>query len=390
MIDLRAILFIARTDIRHMLKQRETLIWIFVMPALFMYFIGAVTGGSGGGMPGTTKTPIALVVEPAEECFLLGELIARLEEQDFRVDRAPYKAPLEKYRRRLTVPGSKAGHPSLAAAVRAGEETVLRFFRRGKGSGADLDQLKVQRAVYTVFADLVVLRREDQAIEAASFAALKAAPRNIRVRIEPAGRRKVIPSGYDQAIPGTMIMFTMMILLTGGAITLVNERRQGLLRRLASCPIRAGEIVAGKWLGKLLLGLVQIGFALLVSVLAFGMDWGPAWPTLALLLLSWAAFNASLGLLLGNLARTEGQMSGIGVLVTMSLAALGGCWWPIEVTADWMQALADCLPTGWAMDGMHRLVAFQDEGSAVLPHITGLLAATLALAWIAARRFRYE
>ncbi|MGD0776595.1 MAG: hypothetical protein ABSC05_27585 [Candidatus Solibacter sp.] len=38
------------------------------------------------------------------------------------------------------------------------------------------------------------------------------------------------------------------------------------------------------------------------------------------------------------------------------LAAMGGCWWPIEVTPPWMQHAALLLPTGWAMDGLLNLL----------------------------------
>lgn len=44
-------------------------------------------------------------------------------------------------------------------------------------------------------------------------------------------------------------------------------------------------------------------------------------------------------MVLAALARTEPQTSGIGVLATLILAALGGAWWPIEITPEWMQAL---------------------------------------------------
>lgn len=31
------------------------------------------------------------------------------------------------------------------------------------------------------------------------------------------------------------------------------------------------------------------------------------------------------------------------------LAAWGGCWWPIEITPEWLQKFAMFLPTGWTM-----------------------------------------
>ena len=68
--------------------------------------------------------------------------------------------------------------------------------------------------------------------------------------------------GLDQSIPGMMVMFTLLVLLTSGASTLVQERNEGLLKRLASTPISRGELVGGKWIGKMILGAVQITFAM--------------------------------------------------------------------------------------------------------------------------------
>ena len=73
----------------------------------------------------------------------------------------------------------------------------------------------------------------------------------------------------------------------------------------------------------------------------------------------------------------------------MALGALGGCWWPIEIAPRWMQTLALCLPTGWAMDAMHRLVSFGDPAAAV-PHVLALGAGAGVLGGVAARVFRYE
>ena len=60
---LRHALFIARHDLRFMLRQRETLLWMFVMPPVFFYFIGTVTGGfggaaAGGGAPLAVQAPV--------------------------------------------------------------------------------------------------------------------------------------------------------------------------------------------------------------------------------------------------------------------------------------------------------------------------------------------
>jgi ABC-type multidrug transport system permease subunit len=107
-------------------------------------------------------------------------------------------------------------------------------------------------------------------------------------------------------------------------------------------------------------------------------------------LVGWAAFNASLAIVLGNLARSEGQMVGIGVISSMVLAALGGCWWPIEISPPWMQDFALLLPTGWTMDAMHELISFGHGAAAALPHTAVLFVSAWVLGWLGVRTFRYQ
>ena len=97
-------------------------------------------------------------------------------------------------------------------------------------------------------------------------------------------------------------MFTLLVLFTGGAITILLERRDGLLRRLASSPMSRSAVVAGKWGARLIMGVVQIGVAMLIGRLLFGIDWQPLGPV-ALVLFAYASLAASLAILLGNFAQ---------------------------------------------------------------------------------------
>ena len=40
--------FIARKDVEYIPRERQSLLWLFVMPIVFFYFIGTVTSGFGG------------------------------------------------------------------------------------------------------------------------------------------------------------------------------------------------------------------------------------------------------------------------------------------------------------------------------------------------------
>jgi ABC-type multidrug transport system permease subunit len=107
-------------------------------------------------------------------------------------------------------------------------------------------------------------------------------------------------------------------------------------------------------------------------------------------LLFYAAFLSSLSLLLGSLARTEAQAVALGVLASNMAGALGGCWWPIEITPPYMQKLAMALPTGWAMDALHKLVSFQMESARALPHLAVFAVGTVVVGALAVRVFRYD
>ncbi|HEX6739299.1 MAG TPA: ABC transporter permease [Vicinamibacteria bacterium] len=376
----RQALFIARKDLAYLLRKRETLVWTFFMPVVFFYFIGTVTGGFGGG--GGPRREELTLVAPADAGFLADEAARRLEEQGYQVVRAA-TAPAKG--RRVVLP------PGFTASVLAGRQVKVGFAPGDDGPGASYDQVRVSRALYTLLADVIVSAQPGQPpATPEAFARLRGLPRTLTLEVTSAGRRRHIPTGFEQAIPGTTVMFTLLVLLTSGAVLLVNERREGLLRRLAMTPIPRGAVVLGKWMGRMALGLVQIAFALLAGTLLFGVRWGPHWPTVLLVLFLYAGLNASLGLMLGGVARTEGQAVAVGVLASNVLAALGGCWWPIEVTPGWMQKLSLALPTGWAMDALHKLVSFQAGPATVVPHLLAFPLAALAAGWAAARLFRYE
>jgi ABC-type Na+ efflux pump permease subunit len=364
-----------------MLRAKETLLWIFLMPGIFFFFIGTITGGFGSTSTGR-KDPLVLDVSP-QAGFLAQHLERRLGEIGFRLLSAETVDP-ESRAPRLAVPAA------FTDSVLAGNPVSLPLTRKKSGIAADYDQFRVLRGAYRVLADLVLATEVGGRPTADELAILAELPPRVTLEVAPAGQRRKIPTGFEQAIPGTTVMFTLLVLLTSGAVLLVLERKQGLLRRLASAPLSRGTVILGKWGGRLALGMIQLGFAMALGTVLFGMRWGPDVPMLLVVLLVYGALVAFLGILLGNLARTEGQAIGIGVLASNVLAALGGCWWPIEITPPWMQKLALAFPTGWAMDALHRLVSFGAGPTSVIPHLVVMLLATIVAGWLAARTFRFH
>ena len=370
---LRDALFLAYRDLKYLLPRRETWMWTFVMPIVFFYFIGNVTGGYGRH---DKRDPMAVMV-PSDAGFLADELIRRLEQRNFQIVHD------QNFFRELSIP------PGFTASVLAGKPVKVEFTRYGAGSDTDYDQTRATRAVYTVLADLLAVTSQGGAPTPAAFAKLAQQPRLISLEVSSAGKRRFAPVGFAQAVPGTLVMFTLLVMFTSGAVSLLVERRQGILRRLASSPMSRGAVVLGKWGARVSLGFIQILFAMAAGTVLFQVHWDHLGAILALLA-AYASLAAILGMLLGNFGRTDGQVVGLGVIASNAMAALGGCWWPIEITPRWTQDLALAFPTGWAMDGLHKLMSFGDPATAVIPHIAAFVVSALIGGYVLVRTFRFQ
>jgi len=379
-------IFIAWHDVRYQLRQSGTIVWLFVMPPIFFYFIGTVTSGFSGTISGGRSSPVVVVADSPG--FLQEQINLRLRENDFEPEwRTEVNPDAEgKLPRRILTFGE-----NLSDKVVAGEQVSASYETRASSLAREYEAIRIQRGMYTVLADVIVADSNSETpLSAEALTSLNAETRIWQLDVSTAGQRQEIPSGFDQAIPGIVVMFTLLVLLTSGSSMLVVERTQGLLRRLASAPMTRTEVVAGKWGGRMVLATMQIGFAVLVGTYLFKMQWGPDILMIVVVLACWAAFCASTGLLLGSFVRTVSQATGVGVLTANVLAALGGCWWPIEVTPDWMQGLQNLLPTGWAMDALHKLISFEAGALSAVPQVAALLVGTLLVTALAINRFKYE
>ena len=94
-------------------------------------------------------------------------------------------------------------------------------------------------------------------------------------------------------------------------------------------------------------------------------------------------------ILFGSLFRTPEHMEGIAIITTLVMAALGGCWWPIEVVGRPFKIVAFCLPTGWAINGLHKVVSFGYGFSAITLHILVLAAFGAVFMLVASKRLKW-
>ena len=369
---------IGNNDIRLFLRMKAGYVWFFVVPLVFVYFFGIAFRG-----PGDPSNPRpAVLIENRDTGFLGMLLMEQLDAQGMRlVDRTER----DQAERGIRIPAD------FTEKILKTEPARVEFFQV-EGSGVEsafLIELRLIRAVVALNSHLFELAsRTNKPPNEVELRALAKAENLVSLKTQFAGRNPT-PAGFNQSLPGTLVQFLMMNLMIFGGASLAGERADGVLRRLAVYPIRRWELVIGKVYGRFLLGGVQIVFFLLLGQFVFKVNLGPNLLAILLTLGLYAWVAASLGVWVGAVVKNEDKIIGLCVLASSIMAALGGCWWPLEIVPATLQVVAHFVPTGWAMEALHQLISFGGGWEAVLSKL-GVLALFAAGANIgAAKMFRY-
>lgn len=179
---------------------------------------------------------------------------------------------------------------------------------------------------------------------------------------------------FDQNVPGFSVTFLLLGMLLGVSLGLLDERDWGTLDRLRALPIAAATALVGKLLARLLVGVVQMIVLLAVGWLAFGISLGPQPWALLLPTVGIVFAGCAFGLVVAAVAPTREAVLPVGSIVIVTMAAVGGCWWPIDLEPRWMRTVALAFPTTWAMDAFNDLMIRRRGVEAALRPTAVLLA----------------
>jgi ABC-2 type transport system permease protein len=186
--------------------------------------------------------------------------------------------------------------------------------------------------------------------------------------------------------PGVLALAVMSTAFTSQAIATGFDRRNGVLRLLATTPLGRSGLLAGKVVGILVL---EVGQVLLLGGAAVALGWRPdpagfAGALLALLL-GTAAFT-SFALLLAGVLRAEAVLA-VANLVWVLLLAAGGVILPVDLLPGPMAQVAALLPSGALGEALRSTL-----GGAGLPlgHVAVLAGWTALLGAATARLFRWH
>jgi pyoluteorin transport system permease protein len=164
------------------------------------------------------------------------------------------------------------------------------------------------------------------------------------------------------ALIGTLT-FIQTLMLTG--LSVAREREQGTFDQLLVTPFRPAEIMAGKAIPAMLVGIVQATMVLLVAQLWFQIPFAGSFITLYAGLSVFLLAAVGMGLLLSSVAKTMQQAMLFSFLLIMPFALLSGLTTPVSSMPMLLQYVTLINPLRYAIDIAHR-VYLEGVGLALL------------------------
>ncbi len=194
---------------------------------------------------------------------------------------------------------------------------------------------------------------------------------------------------FSQTSPGMMAQFAIAGLM-GAATVIVLERKNRALHRLLTTPITRAEIFLGHFLAMFVMIFVQLLILMLFGQIALQLNYFGQPLASFLIVTTTSLFAASLGLLIGAIAKNEDQVAVFALIPMFILAGLGGAWVPLEITPENFQRIARLTPVAWIIDGFQDIIIRGQGLEAVWLSAVVLLGYATVLVVLAIWRFRFD
>lgn len=378
-------LHIAVVNLKRMLREGGNIFFVFIFPIALVLLIGVQFGGNFAPSVGISQgdegdlatsivsalgseTSIQLVIFEGEQ-----ELVDAVETGRTQVG--------------VILPAG------MDESVAAGDVADVGYLSRPDGAGPQLQGL-VAAAIAEVLRPVGAARFSaaetgvgfDEALATATEVAALIEPIDIEVRSVGEAIFPDTLGRFDLGASSQLVLFVFLTALAGSS-ALILTRQLGISRRMLSTPTPISSIVLGESLGRLGTALLQGVYIMVLTLIVFGVEWGDPLGAIALLV-ALSAVGAGAGMLMGATFSNDQQAGGVGVVVALGMAALGGAMLPLELFSPTMQRIAHITPHAWALDGFAELVRRGGGIVDILPELGVLAAYAVVLFTLASWRLR--
>ena len=402
---------IAMKDLKIFSRDRGTVFFFLIFPILFMFLFNYLMSGVGTQdqrleMHLVTQEPASGLSNHIIDGMVTGDVSQLpagqpviLKDDDYNADR---QAVLDK-----KLAGFIAFPADFSESVMSGKPTQLEIFADASNTNTRAALSGLANAIASqINADSVIISASVQLLVESGTVprdqdSINQAVQKILNEISQAGAggksyvtfttdkvgEVVAANPANYVVPGYLVMFVFFAAaLTAEAI--VRERKNNTMERLLATSVKKEAILGGIFTGAVVRGLIQIIIFWAVGILIFHIDMGLSPAAVIILSLLMVIMSSAFALMLATIARTQRSAASLGVITSLVLAPLGGCWWPSFLYPQWLQTVAKITPHAWATEGFNKLMLFGADFGAAVPEMLALVVFTVIFSVIAILRFR--
>jgi len=188
-------------------------------------------------------------------------------------------------------------------------------------------------------------------------------------------------------IPGLMGVILTMTMILFTAVAIVRERERGNLELLINTPVSSAELMIGKIVPYIIIGMLQLALILGVGRLLFDVPVRGSVIELYLAASAFVAANLALGLLISTAARTQFQAFQMMVFILLPSILLSGFMFPFDGMPEAAQYLGEILPNTHFIRLTRGIMLREASLGELLPDLYYLLGFALVAMTLAAKRF---
>lgn len=371
---MKKIWHIGFNDIKLMVRDKVFFFWTLIFPLVFIFIFGNIYKED-------TTIKASLMVLNQDRGQWGAHFVEKLKAPDILLEILDEEP--ESYHRILIIP------EDFSENIRM-EQSQSLIFKKNKDANVNAAaqaETKIIQAIAKTITELILHGSENLDTFFEGSAEFKDI---VKISTQfPEGASKKIPGGFDHTVPGVIVQFIMMMVLIYGGVTVMEDRKRGVLTRILYSAVSVPELWGGKFLGRFMMGIVQALILIIAGILLFGLNVG----NFFLFMLNILIFSftiASLGIFIGSVLGKEDLIIGVSVLSANVFAALGGCWWPIEIVSPAFRRIAVISPAYWAMDSFHKIVFFNKGLEDIALNLFVLLIWSSFFTYLAVKYFRIK
>jgi ABC-2 type transport system permease protein len=188
-------------------------------------------------------------------------------------------------------------------------------------------------------------------------------------------------------VPGVLCMVLLLITTILTSTSIAKEKELGTFETLLASPASTVEILLGKALPYVVLGMLEMPLVLAVAVLGFHVPMRGNFFVLLLAALAFVCNTVALGIMLSTFTRTMAQVSMASFLFMFPAIQLSGIMYPVENMPAVLKFAAYLDPLQYFTVLLRNIMLKGGDPEVVVTNIGILVLTGIVAIWVSFKRF---